>query len=93
MMTTVGMRCLALFAITALMAGCARGPVRDIADELRVQVSAFPEEIVLYRQRDGRFVSLDQPDTFALVLETGADGQPLIAFDWIEHRSYLVRVR
>lgn len=64
-------------------------------DELRVQVSAFPEEIVLHKQRDGRFVSPDHPDTFALAIEAGRGqgAQSRVAFDWIEIRSFLVPVR
>ena len=61
--------------------------------ELRAEASrillvnpAFGDPIELWKQADGRFVSPLRPDTHSLRL---VDGRP--EFDWMEHRSYLVR--
>lgn len=60
--------------------------LRAEADRLVLVNPAFGEPIELWRQPDGRFVSPERPDTFSLRL---VDGRP--EFDWMEHRSYLVR--
>lgn len=56
-------------------------------DRLILTNPAFGDPIPLWRQPDGRFVSPDRPDTFSLRLTEGR-----IEFDWMEHRSYLVRI-
>ena len=60
--------------------------LRAEADRLVLTNPAFGEPIELWRQPDGRFVSPQRPDSFSLRL---VDGRP--EFDWMEHRSYLVR--
>jgi hypothetical protein len=60
--------------------------LRAEADRLFLTNPAFGDPIELWRQPDGRFVSPQRPDTFSLRLAGGR-----VEFDWMEHRSYLVR--
>jgi len=60
--------------------------LRAEADRLLLTNPPFGEAIELWKQPDGRFVSPRRPDSFSLRL---VDGRP--EFDWMEHRSYLVR--
>lgn len=62
--------------------------LRAEPDRLILTNPPFGDPIALWRQRDGRFVSPERPDTFSLRL---VDGRP--EFDWMEHRSYLRRAR
>lgn len=55
-------------------------------DRLILSNPPFGNPIELWRQPDGRFVAPHRPDTFSLRL---VRGEP--QFDWMEHRSYLVR--
>ena len=52
-----------------------------------VTVPAFGDRIPLWKQAEGRFVSPERPDTFALT-----SGEHGLVFEWAEHRSYLVPV-
>ncbi|HEV2745854.1 MAG TPA: serine hydrolase domain-containing protein [Allosphingosinicella sp.] len=56
------------------------------ADRLLLSNPAFGDPIELWKQAGGRFVAPLRSDTFSLRL---VDGRP--EFDWMEHRSYLVR--
>ncbi len=60
--------------------------LRAEADRLIVTNPPFRGPIELWRQPGGRLVSPLRPDSFSLRL---VDGRP--EFDWMEHRSYLVR--
>ncbi len=60
--------------------------LRAEADRLVLTNPPFGDPIELWKQPDGRFVSPSRPDTFSLRL---VNGRP--EFDWMEHRSYLVR--
>jgi hypothetical protein len=60
--------------------------LRAEASRLILTNPAFGDPIELWRQPDGRFVSPLRPDTFSLRLVNGR-----AEFDWMEHRSYLVR--
>ena len=60
--------------------------LRAEADRLILVNRPFGDPIELWKQPDGRFVSPQRPDTFSLRL---VGGRP--EFDWMEHRSYLVR--
>lgn len=60
--------------------------LRAAADRLLLDNPAFGPPIELWKQPDGRFVSPQRPDSFSLRL---VGGRP--EFDWMEHRSYLVR--
>ena len=60
--------------------------LRADRDRLWLHNRPFGDPIELWKQPDGRFVSPTRPDTFSLRL---VDGRP--EFDWMEHRSYLVR--
>ena len=60
--------------------------LRAESDRVLLTNDAFGGPIELWRQDDGRFVSTLRPDTFSLRL---VNGRP--EFDWMEHRSYLVR--
>ena len=61
--------------------------LRAEPDRLVLHNPAFGDPIDMWRQPDGRFVSTGRPDTFSLRLRVR--GRP--EFDWMEHRSYLVR--
>lgn len=56
------------------------------ADRILVSVPPFGGPIEMWKQGDGSFVSPLRPDTFRLRRVAGR-----IEFDWMEHRSYLVR--
>jgi CubicO group peptidase (beta-lactamase class C family) len=56
------------------------------SDRILVTVPPFGDPIELWKQSDGSFVSPRRPDTFRLRRAGGR-----IEFDWMEHRSYLVR--
>ena len=56
------------------------------ADRIFVSVPPFGPPIEMWKQAEGRFVSPQRSDTFALRI--AASGPQL---DWAEHRSYLVR--
>ncbi|HYN45808.1 MAG TPA: serine hydrolase domain-containing protein [Allosphingosinicella sp.] len=60
--------------------------LRAEADRLLLTNPAFGSPIELWKQRDGRFVSPQRPNSFSLRLAGGR-----AEFDWMEHRSYLVR--
>ena len=55
-------------------------------DRLLLTNPPFGAPIELWKQPDGRFVAPQRPDTFSLRL---IDGRA--EFDWMEHRSYLLR--
>ena len=56
-------------------------------DRIFVSIAPFGDPIEMWKQKDGGFVSPLRPDTFRL--RRVADR---IEFDWMEHRSYLVRM-
>ena len=56
-------------------------------DRLLVSIAPFGGPFEMWKQSDGSFVSPRRPDTFRLRRVAGR-----IELDWMEHRSYLVRV-
>ncbi|MGZ8335640.1 MAG: serine hydrolase domain-containing protein [Allosphingosinicella sp.] len=55
-------------------------------DRLLLSNPAFGDSIELWKQADGHFVAALRPDTFSLRIVGDR-----LEFDWMEHRSYLVR--